>query len=70
MYSLTTKKCPFKNKPTAGFGARTYTECREIDCRFQGANGDRCMIIENHERLQRLEKKFDSIMQAMGLRAE
>ena len=65
MYDIN-KKCPFKNKATAGIGARTYTECRETDCRFQGGNGERCMVIENHETLSRLEAKIDAIMQKVG----
>jgi hypothetical protein len=61
----TNKKCPFKNKATAGIGAMAYTECRERECRFQGGNGDRCMIIENHETLARIERKIDAVMKAV-----
>jgi hypothetical protein len=67
MYDITNKKCPFKNKTTAGIGARAYTECKEADCRFQGGDG-RCMIIENHETLARLERKIDAMLKAMNLR--
>lgn len=60
-----TKKCPFSDKPTLPINARSYTECNNNGCRFQV--GDRCMIIENHDRAIRLEMKLDAIMKATGV---
>ena len=60
-----TKKCPFSDTLTLPFNARYYTECNNQDCRFQF--GGQCMIIENHDRTVRLEKKLDAIMKATGV---
>ena len=54
------KKCPFTNSNTLPFNALAYTECNKTDCRFQ--INERCIILEKHETLNRLEKKLDSIL--------
>ena len=60
----TNKKCPITGKPYP-MGGRAYTECNETSCRFQA--NQRCMIIENHETLARLEDKIDAIQKALRL---
>ena len=57
------KKCPLTEKPMPT-GARAYTECGETSCRFQC--GERCMIIENHESIARLEAKIDRLLKFAG----
>lgn len=63
MYNVN-KKCPMTGRPFP-VGARVYTECDDTSCRFQ--SNQRCMIIENHETLERLEEKITALQKSLRL---